>query len=149
MKTKPIKASEEKKAGRPTLYKEIYAKQGYRLCLLGADNQKLADFFEVAPSTISEWLVKKRAFSEAIKAGREVADAKVADALFNRAVGYKHKATKMQLDRNGKWQTKEYTEIYPPDPTSALFWLKNRQPDKWREKLDIEQKTIVVKVEGE
>lgn len=140
---------EKKKVGAPSKYNPKYAAIAKQLCLLGATNENLAKSFEVDPSTIATWMNKNPAFRNAIKAGRENADAQVADALFNRALGYKHKATKLQLDRNGKWQTKDYIEVYPPDATSALFWLKNRQPDKWREKLDIEQKTIIVTVEGD
>ena len=31
-----------------------------------------------------------------------------------------------------------YTERYPPDTTAAIFWLKNRRPDLWRDKHRIE-----------
>jgi len=33
---------------------------------------------------------------------------------------------------------------YPPDTTAAIFWLKNRQPAKWREKQEVE---TTIKVE--
>ena len=32
----------------------------------------------------------------------------------------------------------EYIEHYPPDTTAAIFWLKNRQPGKWRDKKEVE-----------
>ena len=34
--------------------------------------------------------------------------------------------------------SKEYIEHYPPDTTAAIFWLKNRQPEKWRDKKEVD-----------
>ncbi len=32
-------------------------------------------------------------------------------------------------------------EIYvPPDTTAAIFWLKNRKPEEWRDKRHVEEK---------
>jgi hypothetical protein len=138
-----------KKTGRPTVYKPEYAPIAHQFCLLGATNENLAQGFGVATSTIDRWIKEIPDFSGALKAGREIADAQVAHSLFQRAVGYKHKSVKLQLHRDGTWKEKEFIEHYPPDATSAIFWLKNRRPDKWREKLDIDQTVIRVRVEGE
>ena len=35
--------------------------------------------------------------------------------------------------RDGKITEHRYIEHYPPDTTAALFWLKNRRPDRWRD----------------
>lgn len=145
-KKKPV---EKKKTGRPSEYTPKYCSIVTRLCLLGAKNEDIAKSFEISTSTLNDWMKRYPAFLNAIKAGRENADAFVADSLYHRALGYKHKAHKMQLDRSGNWKVKEYIEHYPPDPTAAIFWLKNRKPDQWREKLDIETKTITVKVADE
>lgn len=148
VKKKPAKKP-EKKAGRPSPYKEEMNKLAYQFCLLGATNEKLAELLGVSLATIGLWIQTKPAFSDAIKAGREIADAEIAEATFHRAKGYSHKATKFQLHRDGTWKSIEYTEHFPPDTTAAKFWLMNRQPEKWREKLDIEQKVLTVTVEGE
>lgn len=34
--------------------------------------------------------------------------------------------------------TKEVIKEVQPDTTAQIFWLKNRQPDKWRDKQDVE-----------
>lgn len=34
--------------------------------------------------------------------------------------------------------TKKVTKEVVPDTTAQIFWLKNRRPDKWRDKQDIE-----------
>ncbi len=31
-----------------------------------------------------------------------------------------------------------YVEHYAPDTTAAIFWLKNRQPAQWRDKIEAE-----------
>ena len=75
---------------RPTKYQELFATQAKKLCRLGATNEELADFFEVAVSTIYEWQLKQESFSEALKGGKLLADAEVADKLYHRALGYTH-----------------------------------------------------------
>lgn len=126
------------KRGRPTLYRPEYPELARKACLLGADNQKLARFFEVADTTIDKWLAEIPEFSGAVKAGREVADQTVAASLYHRACGYSHKAVKIFMPAGASAPVyAEYVEHYPPDPTSAIFWLKNRDPERWREKSDI------------
>lgn len=43
------------RGGRPTEYKDIYAKQAEKLCVLGATDSDLANFFEVSTRTITRW----------------------------------------------------------------------------------------------
>lgn len=74
--------------GRPTDYKEEYNEQVYKLCLLGAKDTDIANFFEVCEATINNWKQQFPAFLESIKRGKETADIKVAESLYNRACGY-------------------------------------------------------------
>jgi hypothetical protein len=120
---------------RPTKYNKTYDRQVYRLALLGATDQELADFFEVNVDTIYEWAKVHPSFSEARKKGKMLADAAVTDRLYQRAIGYSHPAVKIFND-GGKPLIVDYVEHYPPDPTSCIFWLKNRQPQKWRDRID-------------
>lgn len=124
--------------GRPTKYVEKYAEQAYKLCLLGSTDAELADFFEVSESTINEWKLNFPDFSESIKRGKVEADAVIASKLYHRAKGYDCKATKFATHEGQITDREEYIEHYPPDTTAAIFWLKNRQPKKWRDKQDIE-----------
>jgi hypothetical protein len=118
--------------GAPPVYNKKTAKQAYRLCLLGHTDKMLADFFEVHLSTIEEWKRVHTEFRDALKAGKELADSHVANALLQSALGYKHKETKF-FHNNGVILTENTTVQYPPNPTSAIFWLKNRQRQAWRD----------------
>ena len=106
---------------------------------LGSTDSDLAAAFEVSEVTINNWKKAHPEFSLALKKGKELADAEVADKLFKRATGYSHQAVKIVANANtGQEHIVPYTEHYPPDTTAAIFWLKNRQRDKWRDKVDTE-----------
>ena len=124
-------------AGRPTLYKPEYAKQAYKLCLLSATDKDIADFFGVEESTVNLWKIEYEEFSESIKNGKVYADANVANRLYNRAMGYEHPEIITASFQGQITDTMEVTKHYPPDTGAAIFWLKNRQPDKWRDRQDI------------
>lgn len=122
---------------RPSKYKPEFAAQSLKLCRLGATDKELADFFEVNEDTINEWKKVHPEFSESLKGGKALADAEVADKLFKRATGYEHDAVKIVANANtGQEHVVAYTERYPPDTTAAIFWLKNRRPDIWRDKTE-------------
>lgn len=118
--------------GRPSSYREEYAKQALKLCRLGAKDKELADFFGVSEQTINAWKEAHPAFLESLKKGKARSDAEVAQSLFHRARGYSHEAVKIFND-SGSPLIVPYTEHYPPDTTAAIFWLKNRRPDLWRD----------------
>ena len=122
--------------GRPTGYREKYNKQAYRLCLLGAIDDELAEFFEVSVSTIHRWKIDHQGFRESIKKGKMAADSKVAERLYERAMGYSHPETHVS-NFKGEITLTEISKHYPPDTVAAFIWLKNRQPEKWRDKIEI------------
>lgn len=124
---------EQREVGRPTKYKEEYNQQAYKLCLLGHTDEELAAFFEVHVSTIHQWKLDYPDFSDSIKKGKEVADGNVVASLYHRAIGYQAPDLDIKMYEGEIIET-PYTKHYPPDATSAIFWLKNRQPKKWRDK---------------
>jgi hypothetical protein len=123
--------------GRPTSYKPEYAEWAVKLCRLGATDEDLARSFDVSETTINAWKLKHVEFYEALKQGKDLADAEVADKLFKRATGYSHDAVKIVANATTKDEhVVHYTEHYPPDTTACIFWLKNRQSAKWRDKIE-------------
>lgn len=131
------------KGGRPSLYQPQFAKQARKLACLGATDAHVADFFGVTEQTVNNWKKSHPEFFESLKAGRSEADSKVVKSLYRRALGYSHKAVKILTvarGNNGGSDVEQvpYTERYPPDTTAAIFWLKNRRPDEWRDKTQTE-----------
>ena len=139
-KPKKKKTSKKKvsKGGRPTNYKEEYNEQAMKLCLLGFTDKQLSEFFEVSEVTLNAWKKKRPQFLKSLRAGKEFADAQVSASLYERALGYSCKDTKFASFEGRITDEKEYTKHYPPDTQAALIWLKNRQPEMWREKQEIE-----------
>lgn len=110
--------------------------------MLGADDKRLANFFEVNEDTINEWKKVHVKFSESLRAGKDQADAEIAGSLYHRAKGYEHQAVKIVADaKTGAEHIVPYTERFPPDTTAAIFWLKNRQKDNWRDQSNIDHTT--------
>jgi len=123
--------------GRPTKYSDKYPKQAYKLCLLGATDQELADFFEVNVDTVQEWKKVHEEFSDSIKRGKKQADSEVAHKLFKRATGYEHPEVDIKM-YEGQIIKTDLIKHYAPDTTAAIFWLKNRQSKQWRDKQEID-----------
>lgn len=119
--------------GRPSKYQDGFVEQAAKLVRLGATDRDIADFFEVSEATINNWKLQHPEFLESLKRTKEEIDAQVERSLFQRAMGYSHPAVKF-FQVGGEIVEKEYIEHYPPDATSMIFWLKNRQPDKWRDR---------------
>lgn len=123
--------------GRPTDYRDEYAEQAFKLALLGMTDAEMASFFEVDERTVNRWKDDHPEFCQSITRGKENADGDVAEKLYRRAMGYSHEAVKIfQVD--GAPLIVPYTEHYPPDTQAASLWLRNRQPRKWRDKVDHE-----------
>lgn len=139
------------KRGRPSKFEPSFVRQAEQLCVLGATDEEVAQFFEVDVRTIYRWKVDNQAFCQALKRGKELADERVERSLYARAVGYTFDSEKV-FQYQGAVVRANTKEHVPPDTTAMIFWLKNRRPDDWREKQEIEVKhenTRVVLPNGE
>ena len=84
----------------------------------GLTDEQIAHNMGVAYSTFRVWKDKYPAIPAALKTSKEIVDYEVENALLNKALG--------------------------GDTTAQIFWLKNRRPDKWRDKpADDKQQTAV------
>lgn len=122
---------------RPTKYKEEYVTQVEKLCRLGATDIEVADFLEVDVRTLYRWKGEHEEFCQALKAGKEISDERVERSLFSRATGYEHDEVDIRVVAGELVQT-PIRKFYPPDTTAAIFWLKNRKPNDWRDKTETE-----------
>lgn len=119
------------KGGRKTRYRPEYAEQARKLCLLGYTDKQLADFFQVTEQTINNWKKRHKVFFESLKAGKDLADCDIVQALYNKAKGI---VVNQDIEVNGEKLT--LSKEYPPDTNAIKFWLINRQPEKWRNRIE-------------
>ena len=100
----------------------------------GLTDEQIAHNMGISTATLYNYKKSHLEILNALKKGKEVVDYEVENALLQRALGYEYEEIKIE---------KEYGEItkkitikkqMPPDTTAQIFWLKNRKPDKWREK---------------
>lgn len=126
-------------AGRPTDYKEEFVKQAAKLSELGATDMEFADFFEVDVRTIYRWKHDHDDFCQAIKVGKEVADSRVERSLYQKAIGYEQDEVKIFMPGGAEEPVyAPFTAKIAPDTTAAIFWLKNRRSQEWRDKSTVE-----------
>lgn len=123
-------------AGRPSQYDpERHPLWAEGLAKLGKTNDEISLAMGIARSTFIEWQKKHPEFSVAIKIGKSEADTAVEAALYKRAIGYDIDIQETTEYPDGGVQVKKTRKHVPPDPTSQIFWLKNRKPEEWRDKV--------------
>lgn len=110
------------------------------LCYLGATNTEIARLFGVSVGKLLEWKIEYPEFGAAWNDGAHHADARVAAALFKRACGFTYEVEKETKD--GVFTETKYA---PPDTAACIFWLTNRRPNNWQNKVD---HTNIIKEEG-
>lgn len=123
--------------GRPSKFDPRMIEEARKLAAFGATDEEMAAFWGVSVPTFYAWQKAHPDFLKALKEGKELPDAEVERSLLQRAKGYSHPAVKI-FQYEGEPVIVPYTEHYPPDATSMIFWLKNRRPDRWRDKSEVE-----------
>ena len=124
--------------GRPTDYREEYVLTVEYMARLGMTDKAMAEKLGVTEQTFNNWKQKYPDFFASIKRGKEEPDEKVERALFEMSTGYSYETEKALVVSDGKdagahVEKVTVRETIPPNPTSMIFWLKNRRPDRWRD----------------
>lgn len=109
----------------------------------GLIDEQIAHNMGITTKTLYEWKNKYGEISEALKKGKEVIDRQVENALLKRALGYAYDETTYE---DGV-ETKRVTKEVAPDITAQIFWLKNRKPAEWRDKIE-QQQTVTIQDDG-
>ncbi|WP_295393217.1 hypothetical protein [uncultured Thiodictyon sp.] len=125
--------------GQPTAYRDEFADQAGRLAKLGLTDAEQAEFFQVSERCFHGWKKTHADFLQALTDGKTVADARVADSLYRSAVGEHLVAEVREVtqDADGTTTTKTVSKA-APSVAAGIFWLKNRRPKDWRDKVEVE-----------
>ena len=135
-------------AGRPTNYRPEYCDLAWKYCLLGITDKQLAEMFDTSEQTLNAWKNEYPEFLEAIKEGRKTADARVAESLYKKALGCSHPESKIVMV-DGAPEIITITKHHPPDTSAASLWLRNRQPERWRDQKEFTTKLTLDRVLSE
>ena len=125
-------------------YDENLLREAKELALLGLANTQMCKVWGITQSKFNEWEKDPR-FREALEAGRTVADARVANSLFRRAIGmtWFEDHVKIVGGKAEKVRVERYT---PPDPWACVKWLALRQPQRWSETKKMEMTNTNINV---
>lgn len=100
----------------------------------GLTDEQIAHNMGIATGTLYAWKKVHREISEALKRGKDVVDIEVENALLKRALGYEYTEERVEVsDKDGR-KVIQTTKHVVADTAAQIFWLKNRRPDKWRDK---------------
>lgn len=130
--------------GRPTIFSAELSEKICKFVQEGKSTEQIADILCINPRTIYFWMSNNKEFLQNIKEARQAACEIVEASLYHRAIGYSVPEEKVFCNANGEVTTHVTMKHYPPDPTAMIFWLKNRQPEKWKDKTEIEQTGTVL-----
>jgi hypothetical protein len=138
--------------GRPTKYKPEHCRQATMLCKLGATDEELAKAFGVNEATLYRWQKTHPDFRKAIRAGKLVADMKVVASLYKLGMGFEYEEAQAIKLRDEEYNAEgkkvrvserveivKVRRIMPPETAAIMFWLTNRQQDKWKYRVTNEQ----------
>lgn len=106
----------------------------------GLTDAQIALKMGISTSTFCDWQNKFPEFSEAVKKGKAPVDVQVENALLKRALGYDYEEVITEVEEIGEGRQKKHirkvTRHVPPEVAAQIFWLKNRRPGRWRDKVE-------------
>ena len=112
----------------------------------GLTDEQIAHNIGLTAATLYVWKNKYPEISETLKKGKEVVDIHVENALLKRALGYEYTEERVEIsDKDGK-KVIRTTKYIPPDTTAQIFWLKNRRPDRWRDRQEEQRSSEEVQI---
>lgn len=100
----------------------------------GLTDEQIAKNIGISRSTLNVWKDRYSDISDALKKGKDIIDRQVENALLKRALGYEYEEVKEKFEDGVITERTVTKKEVVPDTTAQIFWLKNRKPDKWRDK---------------
>lgn len=111
----------------------------------GLTDEQIAHNMGISTATLYDWKNKFQDISEALKKGKEVVDIQVENALLKRALGYDYQEQRIEKSDKDGMKVIQTIRHVPADTTAQIFWLKNRRPNKWRDKPEVPDDTDMLK----
>ena len=106
----------------------------------GLTEQQIAHNMGIGLTTLKDWKGKFPSILTAIKKGKAPVDLEVENALLKRALGYDYEEVITEIEEVGEGRQKKHVrklkKHMAPDVTAQIFWLKNRRPGRWRDKIE-------------
>lgn len=103
----------------------------------GLTDAEIAYLLGVNILTLKHWREEYPELEMAWKIGGMEADTRVAAALFKRCTGYTTVKRKKEFNPEGELVKEIEEEVHvAPDVTAQIFWLKNRQPEHWQDRVE-------------
>ena len=131
-----------KKAGpkSKSKWKDEYIDLIPELILQGASITKIAKILKITRETIYEWKRQNKSFSDKLTTAQDDYNSgKVENSLLRRSLGYRYTETTQERDKDGNLvPTKKVRKHVVPDTGAITFYLKNRKPDRWKDKHEVE-----------
>lgn len=124
------------------LYNDEILPKVEQLAASGLNNKQIAEAICIGEKTFYEWMQRYPQFSHSIKKYRGVADIMVENALFKSAIGTEYDEIKKERKFNkktGQFEvvvTEVINKYIPGNSTAQIFYLKNRMPDRYRDKVE-------------
>ena len=110
----------------------------------GLTDEQIATKMGISARTLYRWKKEQDPICQSLKKGKEVIDFEVENALLKKALGYTKTLNKQKVTNLGEVINYKEEMYISPDTTAMIFWLKNRKPSVWREKiLDTENKEAI------
>ncbi len=100
----------------------------------GLTDEQIAGNVGITATTLYEWKNRFPEISEALKKGKEIVDIQVENALLKRALGYEYMEERAEISEKDGRKVIQTVKQVIPDTAAQIFWLKNRRPDRWRDK---------------
>ena len=138
--------------GQPTKFNRLNLPQVEKLYKSGFTDKEVSDFYSITTATLNNYKKSHTGFFAALKEWKKYADDKVERSLYQRAIGYEFDEVTYEKSKIGglgvgfkgedinsikrvdTYKTKVTVKQIAPDVTAQIFWLKNRQPDRWRDR---------------
>lgn len=104
----------------------------------GLTDEQIATKMGICRDTLIQWKKKYPDISDTLKRGKDVIDIQVENALLKRALGYEYEEVSEKYEMGILVEKKVIKKQVVPDTTAQIFWLKNRKPDEWRDKREVD-----------